>query len=461
MTIMNSRNKCVLFCCLLAGTWLATEPILRSASAQPPYRRRGSRSVSTASTATPSSHKPPTDKPDDRYFAVVGGTVHTVTGPTLPNATILSKNGKIVAIGYDLTLPQKTEKLDASGYQVYPGLVAVSSSGLLGSEPPENSTDVFGMYMTLGLAGGVTTAVTGNTAAKLSYGTLDDIVVKRSLFVPLNYSRQTPSNRYKFRASLERVRQYLRDVERYEEDKKKDPKTPEPNKSWLKGEYATALKLLRHEAIAAADARTAQDLRDLADLAGRYDFELVVRGAHEAWVVAAELARAGVRAVITPRTRSDPDERLNRPNGSSIENAKILYEHGVPFAILPLSNRISTGGLAGRDLMNLPLEADFAIRGGLPQAAAVRAITIDAARILGIEHRVGSIEVGKDADLIVVDGDLMHYMTMVRWTIVNGRIAYDKAKEKLLDHIRPDGRRDAPAPADYWPRSLGDPVTVK
>jgi len=95
------------------------------------------------------------------------------------------------------------------------------------------------------------------------------------------------------------------------------------------------------------------------------------------------------------------------------------------------------------------------VRGGLPDDAALRSITIDAATVLGIDHRVGSIEVGKDADFVVTDGDILHYMTLARWTIVNGRIAYDKQKETLYNHIRPDGDRDAPPPDDYWPRRLG------
>ena len=195
----------------------------------------------------------------------------------------------------------------------------------------------------------------------------------------------------------------------------------------------------------------------MAALAEQYQFRLVVRGAGEGWVVAPALARAGIRAVITPRTRRDPDERLNRPNGSSIENARVLHEHGVTLAIIPAAKGASLGGIAGRDLMHLPMEAAFAVRGGLPDDAAVRAITIDAARILGLEHRIGSVEVGKDADFAIVDGELLHYMTMVRWTVVQGRVVYDKDKDSLLNHIRPGGRVDAPPPADYWPRRLGDP----
>jgi len=257
------------------------------------------------------------------------------------------------------------------------------------------------------------------------------------------------------------VRQYLRDLEAHEEEKKIDPKAKPPDKAWLQREYDTALKLLRHELIAVASADTAQGLQDLISLADTYNLRIVVRGVREGWVVAAEMARADLRAVITPRTRSDRDERTNRPNGSSIENARILHDHGVTFAIIPRSTGIATWGIAGRDLMHLAMEAAFAVRGGLPNDAAIRAITIDAARILGVDHRVGSVEVGKDADFAIVDGDLLHYMTMARWTVVNGRIAYDKKKDSLLNHIRPDGNLDAPAPDEYWPRSLGEPLQAE
>ncbi len=424
-----------------------------------PYQRTARSASTPKPTVSSAKQQPVVDKPDDRYFAVTGATVHTIGGHTirgliLEDATVLCKNGKIMAIGNDVVIPEKAEVLDARGYQMYPGLVAVNSSGILGAEPPDDNTDPFGLYMTLGLAGGVTTAVTGNSAAKLTFGTLEAHLLKRDLFYTLTYSRRSPSGRAKFRAMMDRVLQYTRDVQAYEEQKKKDPKAKEPDKSWLKGDYSNALKLIKHEKVARATASGAQDLRDLAQLAQHYGFSLVVNGATEAWTVAPELARGGVRVVITPRTRQDPDERLNRANGSSIENARILHGHGVMLAILPLSTRISMSGLAGRDLMHLPMEAAFAVRGGLPQDAAIRAITLDAARILGVAHRVGSIEVGKDADFAIVDGELLHYMTMVRWTIVNGRIAYDKQKDSLLDHIRPGGDRDAPPPADYWPRSL-------
>ena len=424
--------------------------------ARPPRPKRQATRPETKTDETKEEEEAKPDEPKPRFFAVTGAVVHTVTGPVLRGPTVLCKNGKIAAIGHDVVIPEGAETLDAKGFHVYPGLVAVSSSGILGSEPPEDSTDLYSLSLSLGLAGGVTTVVTGNTAAKLTFGTLEDHVVKRKLFTTLQYSTRDPGGRRKFRQALDRARQHLRDLEAHEEKKKQNPKAKPPETAWLKGQYQTALKLLRHEVVAVADANTAWELQQLADLAGQYDFRLVVRGAREGWVAAPAMARAGLRAVITPRSRRDPDERTNHPNGSSIENAKILHDHGVTFAIIPSSTRVYPNGFVGRDLRHFPMEAAFAVRGGLAGEVALRAITIDAARVLGVDHRVGSVEVGKDADFAIADGDLLHYMTLVRWTVVNGRIGYDKEKDSLLSHIRPGGDRDAPPPTDYWPRRLGE-----
>ena len=398
----------------------------------------------------------------DRYFAVTGATVHSVTQGVHPGATILSKNGKIIEIGRSIEIPEGTEVLDATGFQLYPGLIAVASSGVVGKEPPDDTTDVYAIQMTIALAGGITTAASDNSVAKLTWGSTDDIIVKRDVFETLRYSTSDPDGRHKLREKFDRVLRYVRELEAYEEKKKLDLETAEPDKEWIKGEYEKVYRLIKREVVGVIDAHSAHDILEACELATRYGIRVVVRDAMEGWTVARQMARAGLSAIITMRPpifagQGDlPDERFNRPTGRSIENAAILHDHGVPIAIVPSIKSITLWGLAGRDLLNLNMEAAFAVRGGLPEDAAIRAITIDAARILGVDHRVGSIEVGKDADFVITDGELLYYMTQARWTVVNGRVVYDKAKESLLSHIRPGGDVDAPPPQDYWPRRLGE-----
>lgn len=393
---------------------------------------------------------------EDRYFAVLGGNLYTVTGPVLKNTDILVKNGIIQELGQGLKLPDDCETLDAHGMTVYPGLVAVKSSGIIGREPPENSTDVYGLSLSLGLAAGLTTVVTGNTAAKLTYGTVEDMVLKRNLFITLPYSRGQPKLRHDLWNDFRKVQQYLREVDAYELKKAQGVKDlKEPDKKRMKGKLENYLKLMTHEATAIITATKRQQILDVCELAEAFGFDLVINQSYEAWTVPGALGRAGVQVMLSPRQKQYPNERTWQPSGWNIESARILHEHGVNFAILPSRAGISLGGITGRDLSTLPMEAAYAVRGGLSEKAAIEAITIDAARMLRLDSRIGSIEVGKDADLIVCDGDLLHYNTLVQWSIVNGRIAYDKEKESLFAHIRP---RDPSKEKliDFWPRKFGE-----
>ena len=424
----------------------------------PPPPRRRPRRPTRAVPEKPSEKKEPEEKKEpDRWLAVVGGTIHTVTDGRIDDGTILVKNGRIHEIGSAIPVPPDAEVIPAAGFHVYPGLVAINSTRLVST--PDN-TDVYSWSMELALAGGITTARTRTSVVKLTYGTLEGHSLRKTPFVSLSYT--TVKARRDLRDAFERIREYQREKERLEEEKKKNPELKELDRKWIRGLFSTAEQLMDGKKVALARASTAHQIRQLCDLARRYDFQLVIERAEEGWIVPGELARANASAIITPRARRDRSTTKNAPNGSSIENARILHEHGIPIAIFPVGSMfapgggVSTSGLAGRDMLNLPLEAAFAVRGGLPEDAAVRAITLDAAHILGVEDRVGSIEVGKDADFVITDGDLLYYLTQSRWTVVNGRIAYDKEKSGILSHIRPGGE-DTPAVKDAWPRRLGDP----
>jgi imidazolonepropionase-like amidohydrolase len=394
----------------------------------------------------------------DVYFAITGAIVHTVSGPVLQDSVILCKNGKIEAVGPGIKVPEKAEILDASGFHVYPGLVAVRSVALIGGEPPEDTTDCFTLQATAALAGGITTVLTGNTAAKITIGTVDNMVVRRNIFESIRYRAADPAGKKRLRESLDNVRQYMRELDAHEDLKKRDPSAKAPDDRAVKaGEGALHYRLLKHEAVALVDADTTYDIIQICELAEEYGIRFVIRGAREAWTLAPRLGRAGVSAIVTPRTRDDPDPQFLRPTGATIENAAKLHQHGVTVAIVPSLPGVSFGGLGGRDLMQLNLEAAFAVRGGLPEEIALRAITLDAARVLGIDDRVGSIQPGKDADFVIVDQpDILHYTTMSRWTIVNATVMYDKYKDTFLSHVRPNGDENAPPPADVWPRRLGD-----
>lgn len=403
--------------------------------------------------------EPEKKKEPDRWLAVTGGDVYTVTGPVLRGATVLAKNGKIVAVGERVQPPTgtttETETLDARGLRVYPGLVAFEAGGLLGS-PPEDGTDVFSLNMLVALSSGITTVGQGPIVAKLTWGTLDGHVVSTDAFTRLEVG--TGSGLATLRGELERVRGYLREKKAFDQAKARGEDVKEPDRSWMRGRLAQLEPLMLGRGRALVPASTRAQVVTAADLAREFGFTLVVIGGEEAWTVASLLGRAGGAVVLSSRSRQDEDVRLERESGWSIEGALRLHEAGVPVAIVPANRAISLGGVGGRDLNTLNLEAAFAVRGGLPEAAAVEAITIAPARLLGVDDRVGSIEVGKDCDLLLTDRDVLHYEMLARYTVVNGRVAYDKTKEPLVRAVRHSRDPGPPTPVpQLWPRRPGEP----
>lgn len=395
----------------------------------------------------------PKKKEPDRWLAVTGGDVFTVTGPVLRGATVLAKNGRIVAVGERVAVPAGAESLDARGLRVYPGLVAFDTVGLLGA-PPQDSTDVFSLNMLVALSSGLTTVGSSGTVGKLTWGTLEGHLVATDAYVRLDVG--TGQALAQLRAELERLRQHQRDRRDFDQAKARGEDVKEPDRSWIKGRAAQLEQLMQGRGRALVAASTRAQVVTVASLAQEYGLKVIVAGAEEAWTVAPLLGRAGAMVVLSPHGRRDPDPRLSRESGWSIEAALRLHDAGVPVAVLPVGRGISLGGVGGGDLNTLHLEAAFAVRGGLPEPAAVEAITIAPARALGVDDRVGSIEVGKDCDLLITDREVLHYEMLARWTVVNGRVAYDKQKEPFVRHVRAKDDRNEVLP-QLWPRRVGEP----
>ncbi|MFT5289458.1 MAG: hypothetical protein ACI8QS_001597 [Planctomycetota bacterium] len=296
----------------------------------------------------------------------------------------------------------------------------------------EDGYDPFSEYLVLALAGGVTTADQSGIATKLRRDTFKDTYMNGSSMVRMTWSSRNPASIVTAKEKFASAAEYLRAYRIWEGRADKEEK--EPSKS---GVDANVVSILKGEVLVRFNADTREDLLGIARLAQRFGFRPVLWGAREGWTVADELGRAGAYAVLNPRSRRAKSENLVRPGGSSIENAAKLHAAGVQIAIITGNSSFDLSGMTGRDLSNLPLEAGFAIRGGLPDDAAFAAITTIPARLMGVEHRVGTLEPGKDFDALICDGDIMHYETFVQVAVVDGSVHYDKSEEIFYAHIRP------------------------
>ncbi|UCG58280.1 MAG: amidohydrolase family protein [Phycisphaerales bacterium] len=389
---------------------------------------------------------------DGEVTAIRGGDIYTITSGVIKSGTILIEDGKISQIGQNVALPKSTKVIDAKGKVVMPGLVAAAASmGGAGysSRKIADSLDPYHYSVSLALASGVTTLfvygqrpsdqepVGGtNAVIKPTFGDLEGMLVKESVAENLNISNSQWLRRTNFMLKLREAQSYLQKLADYQQAQAKQRKGQPPRKPSGTDAY---IRLLKREAPARLRASTADDILAALEIVDEFGIRIILEDAVEAWTVAEEIAKRDVAVVMTPRQKRRPNKEISRPSGSSLENAAILKKAGVKFAIIPTSPAFALWGIAGRDLMTLPVEAAFAVSGGLDEQTALEAITISAAEIIGAADRVGSLQVGKDADIIVLDGHPFHYSTFVELTFVNGKLMYDKKKSTYFSHIEHDG----------------------
>ena len=146
------------------------------------------------------------------------------------------------------------------------------------------------------------------------------------------------------------------------------------------------------------------------DLAAELDVRAILRGGQEAWRVADQIADAELPVLLSPLTRSptDPYDSYDSVYASPLR----LHEAGVTFGFQ------SNSGSGSREL---PYQAGMAVAFGLPPDVALRSVTLSTAEILAVDDQVGSLEVGKRADIIVTDGDPLQAVSNVRYMFINGK----------------------------------------
>ena len=387
----------------------------------------------------------PRVRPGDGVTALVGGEVFTISGPVHRGGTVLVRDGKVWRVGTDLEVPEGAKVLDCAGKRVLPGFVATDSEafGVAGGAPKKgslyrDSLDPHARVLELALGAGVLayhhTALQDRGFLQLqtavmrpSVGDASRMVLKEPAAIWVDWARGPATERLGFEEQLRSGRRHLKEAEDARREKREAPRSPVPD---------AVLAALRREIPVRVPATRRDEILDALRLADDHGLRVVLEDATEAWLVPEAIARAGAVAIVSPRRRMR-DPRIAEPHGGNMEVAAILERAGARFAILPaggtfhVGHGLRLGGLAGRDLANYPIEGAFAIRGGASERAVLRAMTLGAAEALGVADRVGSIEPGKDADLIVLDGDPFHYRTVVDMALVEGKVFYERSRSSF------------------------------
>ena len=383
---------------------------------------------------------------------LTNGTIHTVTGENITNGQILFEDGVILAIGKTVKVPANCETIDVSGKHVYPGLIAgISSIGLVEINSVRATID-FGELGTINSniraevavnpdseiipvtrANGILMAhvitstsrgglVAGTSAVmKLDGWTTENMTLQAPVGMTIswpgdpNIARFNPETagannpdkaEENYAKTIKKLGDLFKDARAFWNAKDNGKATLDVDLRW------EALgPVLSKEIPVHIFAQTARQIRDAVQWAKAEKVNMVLLGGADAWRLTDLLKDNKVAVIIggvnlLPLRRSDSYDSL-------YANATRLHRAGVQFAI----------GYSGSEAKqrNLPYEAGKAVAFGLPKDEALKAITIYPAKILGIADRVGSLEVGKDATLIVTTGDPLDIRSNVEMAFIQGR----------------------------------------
>ncbi|SFF98712.1 Imidazolonepropionase [Desulfotomaculum arcticum] len=376
--------------------------------------------------------------------AIIGGTVFTMRGPVLTRGTILIEKGKILAVGNDIKIPKQADIYDATGMVVMPGFIdAHTHLGIVeeiyrieGDDVNENTDPVTPHLRAIdavnpadlgfkdALAAGITTVVTGPGSSNIIGGemaviktcgtVIDDMIVRFPVGLKAalgenpkrNYgeNKKSPATRMAsaaiLRETLVKGLEYLKKINQ-----------PEQAERDLKMEAIA--RVLRREIPLRVHAHRADDIMTALRIGAEFNLLLIIEHCTEGQLIADRLASAGIPAVVGPvmvnRAKVELKER-------SLETAAALAQKGVNFAIMTDHPVVP--------IQYLTISAGLTVRGGLSEEQALKSITINAARLIGLDNRIGSIAQGMDGDIVILSGHPFDLRTIIKRVYVNGKVSY-------------------------------------
>lgn len=384
--------------------------------------------------------------PQSGPVAIVGGTVHTITGDVIPSGTVVFTDGKIVAVGAGVAVPQGATVVDASGKHVYPGMInAYTGVGLTevgsvrgtvdraetGSINPnaraEVSVNPESEIIPVTRANGVALALTAPAGGTLSGRsallrmdgwTWEDMTFKAPCAMQVVWPDMSISHsRRERRSEEEQVAARLKAIESLDEAFNSARSYSLSKDGAHDIRWEAMRPTLTGELPVMISANTIQEIESAVGWASAKGLKVILLGGEDAGLVTDLLKQKNVPVILTGTLKLP--ERTGDAYDEPFAVAAKLYAAGVKFCIS--SEGSGRGGGEAAQARNLPYEAAMAAAYGLPREEALKAVTLYPAQILGVADRVGSIEAGKDATLIVTDGDPLEITSHVEQMYIEGR----------------------------------------
>ena len=423
--------------------------------------------VLVALFSLPATRRPLPAQTQMPTYVIRGGTVVPVVGAQIPNGTVVIQNGKIQAVGANVQAPQGATVIDATGLFVYPGMIDSGTElGLveIGSVPGSTDTREIGDFNPQDVAltavnahselipvarvNGVTTVITSATGALMSgsaalvdlWGwTPDEMAVKPQVAQVMSYpsaggggrgggggfgNRPAGDAAETMNRQVRALRDFLTDARSYADVKAKTSANA-PNVPRVNQAMEALIPVLRGEVPVIFDVSSVEQIRGVLTLADSFKLKVILRGARDAWRVADTLAARGIPVIVGPTTQAPgPDD----PYDALYAQPAVLAKAGVKIAFQ------SSGA---SDVRNLPYNAALATAYGLNMDEAIKALTINPAQIFGVADRLGSLEPGKVANVVVTTGNPLDVRSNVKHLFIRGQaIPLTDRHTKLYEQFR-------------------------
>ena len=408
--------------------------------------------------------------PQSEPVALQGATIHTVTNGVIENGTILFDNGVIIAVGTDVQIPQGARVVDVSGKHIYPGLidaystVGISEIGAVGVSSDVNELGDFnpnvraevavnaesrhigttrssGVLVSLSTPGGG--LISGmSSALSLEGWTWEEMSIESAAALNVNWPDPNPGSgrgRGGFGGPQEEPVPYAERVQQlkdfFSEARAYRDAVAAGEEVRTDSRYAAMIPALDRVIPVVVNADGAAQINDAITWALKEDLWLVIRGGGDAIHVADRLVANDIPVILTS-TMAAPGRDYEGYDGAYSMPAR-LYEAGVKFAI--------SGGSGALYSNRLPWEAGVAVAFGLPEEEALKAVTINAAEFMGLDDRVGSLEPGKQATLLITTGTPLDMTSDIEQSYIQGREIdmmdiqkwfFDKYMIKVLQYRR-------------------------
>lgn len=381
------------------------------------------------------------------------GRIYTMEGEIFGEGYILVEKGKIIEVGKRWDDSRSTNDykiIDAGGMYVMPGFIdahchiglfedGIGFEGEDGNEMTDPVTphlraidaiNPMDVSFKEALEGGVTTAVTGPgsgnvlggefVAIKTVGNRVDDMIIRNPVAIKCAFGenpkavyhdkKQSPMTRM---ATASILREALMKAQRYME--RKDTADSIDKYPELDLKMESLIRVLKRELPLKAHAHRADDILTALRIANEFDIDMTIEHCTEGHKITDILAAEGRGLVVGPSLSARSKYELR---GLTFKTPGILSQAGLDVAIMTDHPVIP--------IQYLPVCAALAVREGMDEYQALKAITINAAKVTGIDDRVGSLKPGKDADIIIIDRHPFDFRSKVQLAIVDGRVAFER-----------------------------------